>query len=161
MSIEACRWREPGGVSAARTICAFLESIGIAVEVSRLAGPGLVPGMAVHRGVVQVDPDDEVFPGDLLHEAGHIAVADPDRRATMVEIDDDPGEEMAAIAWSVAAARACEISLEVLFHPGGYQGGSAALIDAFTGSGTPGVPLLGWYGMTSEAAFPAMARWLR
>lgn len=160
-SLADCRWREPGGPAAARTICAFLATIGIAVEVAPLAGPSLVPGLAVHRGVVQVDPGGQAFPGDLLHEAGHIAVAHPDLRATLHEVGDDPGEEMAAIAWSVAAARACGISLEVLFHPEGYKGGADSMIAAFDGGGGPGVPLLGWYGMTGEAGFPAMSRWLR
>ncbi len=160
-ALAECRWREPGGPAAARTICAFLESIGIAVELAVPAGPGVVPGLAVHRGAVQVDPDGEAFPGDLLHEAGHIAVADPQCRATLEAVGDDPGEEMAAIAWSVAAARASGVPLEVLFHPEGYKGGADSLIAAFEGGGGAGVPLLGWYGMTGDAGFPAMARWLR
>jgi hypothetical protein len=103
----------------------------------------------------------------LLHEAGHIAIADPQRRAAMSDVGSDPGEEMAAIAWSVAAARACNIPLSVLFHPAGYKGDSESLIENFTEGRTFGVPLLAWWGMTQErgcadeTVFPAMKRWLR
>ena len=160
-ALAACRWREPGGPEAARTICAFLEAIGIAVEVAPIRVAGLLPGLAVHRGAVLIDPEAETFPGDLLHEAGHIAVTDPDFRATLDEVGDDPGEEMAAIAWSVAAARACGVPLEVLFHPEGYKGGVAAMIAAFADGRGPGIPMLAWYELAEPGAFPAMTRWLR
>ena len=57
-----------------------------------------------------------------------------------------------------------------MFHPHGYKGGSQALIDAFTGGGTPGVPLLQWYGMAADEKnaaergvepYPHMLRWVR
>lgn len=161
MTIAECRWREPGGVGAAQAICGFLDEIGITVEVAPIPTPGLLPGLAVHRGAVLVDPEAEVFPGDLLHEAGHIAVTSPELRATLDEVGDDPGEEMAAIAWSVAAARACGVPLEVLFHPEGYKGGAAAMIAAFADNRGPGIPMLGWYGLAGDAGFPTMTRWLR
>jgi hypothetical protein len=156
-----CNWQEPGGAVAARTICAFLDSIGIPVVLADYEDREFVPGMAVQSGRIMVAPGGAGYPGDLLHEAGHIAVADPQRRAAMDEVGDDPGEEMAAIAWSVAAARACGIPLEVLFMPAGYKGGSPELIRDWETGQPFGVPLLGYWGMTSAAEFPKMRRWLR
>ena len=62
----------------------------------------------------------------------------------------DPGDEMAAIAWSVAAAHACDIPLDTLFMDEGYRGGAAALRTAFRGDGNIGVPMLAFFGMTAE-----------
>ena len=82
----------------------------------------------------------------------------------------DGGEEMASIAWSYAAAIHLGIEPAVVFHPDGYRGGSAAILDNFTHGRYFGVPLLQWFGMTFEPnqaetgggeAFPAMRRWIR
>jgi hypothetical protein len=167
MLIEDCSWHEPGGVDAASVICAFLEQIGIGVEIAPIKAETFVPGLAVVSGTIRIDPGTAAYPGDLLHEAGHIAVADPERRAAMSDVGPDPGEEMAAIAWSVAAAHACNIPLPVLFHPTGYKGDSESLIENFSEGRTFGVPLLAWWGMTKERGeegdmvFPVMKRWLR
>jgi hypothetical protein len=167
--VDCCRWLEPGGPAAARTIAAFLAGIGIELE----AGPtdaSVLPGMTVVGGCVRVDPAVPAYPGDLLHEAGHLAVCDPELRASVERIDDDPAEEMAAIAWSVAAARACGLDLDVVFHEDGYRGGAESLRAAFADGPSLGVPMLAWYGMTAEPhraaergmqPFPTMARWLR
>ena len=161
MSLGTCRWHEPGGLAAAETIAAFLGSAGITLAVEPLTGPSFVPGLAIDRGAIQIEPGGAAYPGDLLHEAGHIAVAEPERRAALSDVGTDAGEEMAAIAWSVAAARACGIGLEVLFHPAGYKGESDWLRGVFEQGQPFGVPLLGWYGLTSAADFPKMTRWLR
>ncbi|HEY0150317.1 MAG TPA: hypothetical protein VGB70_15115, partial [Allosphingosinicella sp.] len=63
-------------------ILAFLARIGIAAETAAIAGGTFLPGIAVRRGTLAVDPERLVWPGDLLHEAGHIAVTDPARRST-------------------------------------------------------------------------------
>jgi hypothetical protein len=168
-AIRQCRWREPGGLDEALRIGAFLQQIGIAIEAGPV-GESVLPGMTVLRGRVRVDPEIAAYPGDLLHEAGHVAVSDPATRDSIETVEPDPGDEMAAIAWSVAAARACGTALETLFFDGGYKGNAAALRAAFAGSGMVGVPMLAWFGMTAEPrraeewgapAFPAMTRWLR
>jgi hypothetical protein len=148
-------------LAAAQAICAFLEEIGIAIELRDYPDKEFVPGMAVIGGKVVIAQGGSGYPGDLLHEAGHIAVAEPELRAGLSEVGTDPGDEMAAIAWSVAAARACGVPLAVLFHPAGYKGGAAELVRDWEAGQPFGVPLLGWYGMTSAADFPAMTRWLR
>ncbi|MDJ0931938.1 hypothetical protein [Breoghania sp.] len=57
---------------------------------------------------------------------------------------------MATIAWSYAAARHLNISLEVLFHPAGYEGDAEALVENFSTGHYLGVPLLQLYGLTVE-----------
>ena len=168
-AVRQCRWREPGGIDAALQIGAFLEAIGIELEAAA-AGDSRLPGMTVFRGRVRIDPGVAAYPGDLLHEAGHLAVCDPATRASLERIEPDPGDEMAAIAWSVAAAHACGIALDVLFFDDGYLGAAGAFRDNFAANRTLGVPMLAWFGMTAEPhraaewdmpAFPAMTRWLR
>lgn len=161
MKLDSCRWHEPGGLAAAETIAAFLDSAGIPLRLEPLTGPSFVPGLAIEAGAIQIDPEGEAFPGDLLHEAGHIAVTEPGRRAALSDVGSDASEEMAAIAWSVAAARACGVRLDVLFHADGYKGGAHNLAADWEAGQPFGVPLLAWYGMTCAEAFPAMSRWLR
>jgi hypothetical protein len=161
LTLAECRWNEPGGTVAAQTIACFLETIGIAVQVGAVDGTTFLSGLAIRQGAIWVDPAAAAWPGDLLHEAGHIAVTQPERRAALGQPEADGGEEMAAIAWSVAAAQVCGVRLEVLFHPAGYKGGSDNLIADWEAGQPFGVPLLTWYGMTSAETYPAMTRWLR
>jgi hypothetical protein len=168
--VGRCQWREPGGMAAACAIARFLDDIGISVCAEAAPTATFLPGMEIRRGAICVDPATPAWPGDLLHEAGHIAVLEAAQRVDCGPLDATPADEMTAIAWSVAAAHACGVPLTVLFHPEGYAGGAEALIACFTGEGTVGVPLLACWGMSAEprraaalgrAPFPAMARWLR
>ena len=168
-AVRQCRWREPGGIESALQIGAFLDGIGIALETAPV-GESQLPGLTVFHGRVRIDPDVPAYPGDLLHEAGHLAVSDPASRASIERIEPDPGDEMAAIAWSVAAARACDIGLDVLFFDDGYLGAAKAFRENFAAGRTLGVPMLAAFGMTAEPhraaewempAFPVMTRWLR
>jgi hypothetical protein len=145
-------------------IIGFIRQIGLTVARGDVA-ESLLPGIAVRRGGLVVDEARLAHPGDLLHEAGHLALADPARRAMLDDVGDDAGEEMATLAWSYAAARHLGLDAAVVFHADGYRGGSEALIAAFEGGGGPGVPLLQWWGMTpgrqGKPPFPHMLRWLR
>lgn len=148
-------------------ILAFLASIGIPVEARALPDDTFLPGMALVDGVLCYDPGRRYEPGDLLHEAGHLAVAAPEDRAAG-PVQGDGGEEMAAIAWSYAAARAIGLPTEWLFHADGYLGGAQALIDNFEAGRWIGVPLLYCYDMTYQTAapdgtpgYPHMVRWVR
>lgn len=158
--------------SATEPILDFLSRIGIPVTIAETAADTFLPGIRIAGGTLILDPARPFHPGDLLHEAGHIALTEAPLRAGLDEVKDDPGEEMAALAWSYAAAHAIGLDPAILFHDQGYKGASQSLIDAFTapGGGGPGVPMLEWYGMTASArtaartgraAFPAMSRWLR
>ncbi|RYY23077.1 MAG: hypothetical protein EOP62_21395 [Sphingomonadales bacterium] len=146
------------GMSDTARILAFLDQVGIPV-IAEPVTDTLLPGATVRHGTLVYDPERLPWPGDLLHEAGHIAVTDPAVRATLPEIVHDPAEEMAAMAWSYAAALASGVAPAIVFHDGGYKGGGSNFLDSYADGGGIGVPMLRYYGMTS--AFPAMERWLR
>ncbi len=145
-------------------ILAFLAEIGIPAVREPVTGDSFLPGTLVRNGTLVFDPALP-YPGDLLHEAGHIAVTASELRPGLCEVANDPAEEMAAIAWSYAAALAIGIDPAVVFHPHGYRGGSAAILENFAVGRYFGVPMLQYYGMTAEkagpAVYPAMSSWLR
>lgn len=86
-------------------IVTFLNNIGIPTAEATLPEDTVLPAMTVRDGVLLYDPARLERPGDLLHEGGHIAVTDPALRATVSDFDEDRGgDEMAATAWSWAAA---------------------------------------------------------
>ena len=117
-----------------------------------------------------VDPARLLYPGDLLHEAGHLATMLPARRASTGEnAGSDMGDEIAAQTWSYAAAVHLGLPPEIVFHATGYKGSAATLIETYR-DGKAGVPLLQWMGLTldrkqaaaiSASPYPHMLRWLR
>ena len=151
-------------------IVAFLRAIGLTVRAGEIPGPTFLPGIVVEHGGLLFDPARLRFPCDLLHEAGHLAVVPPERRAaTHRDVGSDPAEEMMAIAWSYAAALHLGIDPALLFHHE-YKGGGPAILAAFAGGRGFGVPMLQWVGLTYDAArarpdggepYPHMRRWLR
>lgn len=171
VTASACTWRdEGGGAVAAARILPFLEEVGIEVDWIGEYKEQLLGGLAIVGGRILIDPEIPVWPGDLLHEAGHIAVVDAADRPTLGPIEADATDEMAAIAWSYAASLPCELSMRHLFHHGGYRGDSAALITSYATGHYIGAPMLGLYGMTADLrtalaeglpAFPSLSRWLR
>lgn len=151
-------------------IVAFLREIGVEVRAAEISAETILPGIDVYHGAILVDESKLAYPGDLLHEAGHVAVTPSEKRK---RLDGDVGkkasEEMMAIAWSYAAAVHLQLDLRVLFHSGGYKGWSESLIENFTEGRYFGVPMLQWIGLTvdekraeemSVAAYPRMVRWL-
>jgi hypothetical protein len=156
--------------STTRQIVAFLEAIGLSVRCGQLYEPTVLPGLTVERGVLVIDPAAIRWPGDILHEAGHLAVLTPAQRSSVTHnFGSDGGYEMAAIAWSWAAR--CHLGLDpsVVFHEDGYQAGSGSLIENFSAGRYVGVPILQWLGLTVDAAraaelgidpYAAMVRWL-
>lgn len=153
----------------------FLLDIGLMVRPEALEESTFLPGIKIDRGSLLVDESKLLHPGDLLHEAGHLAVAEPGRRqAISGKIVPDEGqrggEEMAAIAWSYAAAVYLGLDPSIVFHRGGYKGDSDALLDNFTNGRYIGVPLLQWMSMTADGErarqagiepCPKMIAWLR
>lgn len=162
------RWRtDGGGEDTARRCLAFLDRIGITTGRLGSGEAQLLDGLAILGGRLLIDPEVPVWPSDLLHEAGHIALAPAEDRAALGPIIADGGDEMAAIAWSFAASRECGVPLGQLFHDGGYRSNSAMLREAFASGAYIGAPMLGYYGLCDPAGhpgdhpFPAMRRWLR
>jgi hypothetical protein len=152
-----------------RALVRFVSGVGIAVERCNLPEPTFLPGIAIRRGALLIDETRLAYPGDVLHEAGHIAVTTPDKRHGD-EFAPDAGEELASIAWSYAALRALGLDPAILFHPAGYKAAAANIVENFGAGRYFGVPLLACWGMTVDpsrhragepAPFPHMLRWLR
>lgn len=163
------QWLGENGAAEAGLILDFLASIGISV-VAGYTGDSVLNGMTVRYGAIIVDAAIPAWPGDLLHDAGHVAMTEPGIRQELDKVSDDPAEEMGAIAWSVAAACEIGIPLEAIFHKAGYKGAAQNYIDSFRTDPSIGVAYLAWLGMTAEPrraaesgipAFPVMQRWLR
>ncbi len=146
-------------------IVGFLREIGLEVRFAPVRPDSVLPGIDVDGGSLVVDEPALLHPGDLLHEAGHLAVLSPGRRREACgrfdaggRRDTLDGQEMAAIAWSYAAALHLGVDPAVVFHPAGYRGSSRAIVENFGAGRYFGVPILGWLGMT--AAYPVMFDWL-
>src|SRR4051812_24975683 len=85
-------------------IVSFLREIGLKVETGTLEEPTFLPGLEMRYGTLIVDEAKLKYPGDLLHEAGHLAVKRAEaRQAASGSANIEDYEEMAAIAWSYAA----------------------------------------------------------
>lgn len=153
----------------------FLEEIGISVIEKNLEEDTFLPGLTLGPGVVYVDYEKLKYPGDILHEAGHLAVTTSEERnrAGTEEMATDwptQGEEIAAMLWSYAASKHLDLPIEFVFHPNGYKNNSDWLISNFNGENYIGLPLLEWAGLAfskeravkeGKAPFPVMVKWLR
>lgn len=158
------------------TIVGFLRGIGIDVQACRIDGNTFLPAIRISGGGLQYDPLRLQHPGDLLHEAGHIATTATEARH---QLNDDlqtaaaavPSaiDEVEAIAWSWAALVHLGLPGEVLFHPAGYKGQASSLLLGFGLGVYPGAAGLARRGMCklpAQAAaeglepYPRMQRWL-
>lgn len=153
----------------------FLNRIGIEARRGPVPACSFLPGVRVSSGQLVYDPESLRWPGDLLHEAGHVAVAPAKIRATLndgVELPADVAfaSEAEATAWAYAAVQELQLDPAVLFHGGGYQGASEGLIATFSVGVYPGAAGLARAGLThvgEEArasglpVYPEMLRWLR
>jgi len=152
-------------------IVAFLREIGLDVQARALSEPTFLPGVHIEHGGLAVDPTRLTYPGDLLHEAGHLAVVPPAERAAMHgDAGGDQANEMMAIGWSYAALVHLGLDPAVVFHAGGYQDGGQTYLRNFAEGRYLAVPMLQWVGLTLDqkraceegvAPYPHMLRWLR
>jgi hypothetical protein len=150
-------------------LTAFVHSLGIEVRETPLPDKTFLPGLDVRHGALLLDKDRLAHPGDILHEAGHVAVADPAVRNAPTLSPDD-GDELTTIAWSYAALRHLGLDPALVFHSAGYRGEAEAIIENFTAGRYFGTPLLQLYGMCCEPPlaavkgvppYPHMLRWMR
>ncbi len=157
-------------------IVQFLRGIGLDCREEKLDQNTFLPGIDIRNGALLYDAELLLYPGDLLHDAGHLAVLSPLDRANATSPSnlngdlDEGAAEMAAIAWSWAAAQHINLPEEILFHPNGYKGGAQSLADNFSAGRFIGLPILVWKGMTNDSAndgaadklaYPKMMHWLR
>lgn len=150
-------------------IISFLHRIGIHAKLSSVDDSAFLPGLYIHGGTLIIDTERLKYPGDILHEAGHIAVTAPDQRASLTgdvhKCGHGPAEEMAAIAWSWAALKEIGLMADVLFHQQGYKGGSTSYIEAFENQQYFGYPMLVYWRLTNNpdepGGYPQMLTWLR
>ena len=154
----------------AKRITDFLTSIGLQVREQDLPDATFLPGIAVREGVLVVDEARLLYPGDLLHEAGHLALMASAERATAngeVVHEDPQAWEAGVVAWSYAAAMHLGIDFSVVLHDAGYQGKSKALLRTYGLGVYPGVGTLAALGLTRVGVnvegpqYPKMVRWLR
>lgn len=153
----------------------FLRAIGIPVHFRPIDTDSFLPGIRIENGEIVVDMEKLKYPGDILHEAGHIAVVPAKERSTLneqtiIQREQREAEEMMAIAWSYAACVYLNIDASFVFHNEGYKGGGSSIADNFKNGNYFGVPMLQWVGMALEKknkeepdkpVYPAMLQWLR
>ena len=154
---------------------AFLQAIGIEVHFRRIGTGTFLPGLSIEQGCIIIDKESLKYPGDILHEAGHIAVVPALERATLnatviEKRQNREAEEMMAIAWSYAACIHLNIDPKIVFHDDGYKGGGSSIADNFRQKRYFGLPMLQWIGLTADEKnagllnippYPHMIKWLR
>jgi hypothetical protein len=152
----------------------FLNSIGIETVFKNIDYESFLPGISIEDGVIVIDKEKFKYPGDILHEAGHIAVVPLDERVTLnaQSIEKRSGresEEMMAIAWSYAACLHLNIDPYFVFHENGYKGGGNYIADQFNAKQYFGVPMLQWIGLCVDEKnaanlhvdpYPKMIKWV-
>ncbi len=156
-------------------ILAFLSDVEVPVREGIVPADAVLPGVLVSRGELVIDRAAIRWPGDLLHEAGHIAVTPADHRVELDGALESSNQaphsgEVEATAWAYAAIVHLGLDPAVLFHEGGYHGQSQSLIQTFSLGVYPGAFGLAQAGMTAVGAeaermggptYPRMRRWLR
>jgi hypothetical protein len=152
----------------------FLYEIGIETFFEKLEEPCFLPGLSIRNGSIIIDKEVLSYPGDILHEAGHIAVVPFAERNTLTassieKRENREAEEMMAIAWSYAACIHLGLDPYIVFHDEGYKGGGSYIADNFGNKNYFGLPMLQWKGMALDEvnaarqnlpAYPRMMKWV-
>jgi hypothetical protein len=152
----------------------FINEIGIATEFRESEDKYcFLPGLLIEKGTIIIYKSQLKYPGDILHEAAHLAVVPKEERETLNSTaiatrTNTEAEEMMAIAWSYAACIHLQIDPLFVFHEHGYKDGGRWIVENFNKGNYFGVPVLQWLGMTTtipgnsnQPVFPAMLKWLR
>jgi len=149
----------------------FILQIGLPVFKETIKEETFLPGVLVRNGGLAIDEERLLYPGDLLHEAGHLATLTPQKRVEVYnDVSKNAGDELVTLAWSYAAAKYLNLELNILFHDNGYKGDSSWLVEHYRNGGEMGLPLLEWMGLSygykraekeKVQSFPAMQKWLR
>src|SRR5688572_22864964 len=163
----------PNDISTFEKCIVFLNDIGIQTIFSEVDTNSFLPGLSIEKGMIIIDSNLLQHPGDILHEAGHIAVVPAADRSRLTEEaiikrKNREAEEIMAIAWSYAVCIHLNIDPYFVFHDEGYKEGSAYIIDSCNDNSYLGLPMLQGIGMTADEknarrlhipAYPHMIRW--
>ena len=166
---------ERAAVDDLETILAFLDEIELPASEGFVPTDSFLPGIRIERGTLVLDRLALRWPGDLLHEAGHIAVTPSALRPALddaleASVPVPHAGEAEATAWAYAAIARLRLHPSVLFHEGGYRGHSPGLVMSYSCGVYPGAFGLAQAGMTVIGAearqagvppYPWMTRWLR
>jgi hypothetical protein len=158
-----------------KTVVNFLKEIGIPVHFKTIDYSTFLPGISIEKGELIIDEEKLLYPGDVLHEAGHIAVVPTADRNnldehTIEKREHREAEEMMTIAWSYAVCVHLDIDATFVFHDEGYKNGGSHIAENFNQGHYFGVPMLQWTGMALERKkeeqpdwpiYPKMLKWLR
>lgn len=157
-------------------ILSFLTEIGLPATEGAVPEDAFLPGVLIRDGGLLVDTRTCLCAGDILHEAGHLAVLPPAIRSRINhDVDaslaalrkdhpgshEDPtwicawtGGDTSAIAWSYAAAVAVGMPTEAIFIQEGYQSALGInpmmLHDQIAQGLFPGIQLLARAGLTAS-----------
>lgn len=145
----------------------FLKEIGITVVEKSLTEPTFLPGIKIVGHTIYVDRSLLIATGDILHEAGHLAVTEAEFRDKIgtPEVPTDwpkDGDEFGAMLWSYAALTHLKLPSEVVFHDDGYKDQADWLREQYAAGTYIGLPLFIWMGFCDdEVQFPRVKKWLR
>lgn len=150
-------------------ICDFLDRIGIDYSFGPAGDDSFLPGLRIDAGKVVIDREVVPYPGDILHEAGHLALVPGEERPTLdqeslAKRESGQGEEIACQLWTFLVCREIGLPPQVVFHEGGYRGGSDWFIENYENGIYMGLPLLTWMGVTEPELVdgkPVVKQWLR
>ena len=145
---------------------AFLDRIGIPYSEGELDGEGFLPGLRIVDGGLVIDRTKLKYPGDILHEAGHIALTNPDKRQSLNQAVLDAqsrkeSEEVGVELWSYLAAKEIGVPPEIVFHSDGYKGSGEHLVSQYEKGNLIGLPLLIWMGVCAPGDPLRVVSWLR
>jgi hypothetical protein len=154
----------------------FLNNVvGIETSFRTIGNKSFLPGLLISKGTIIIDKDALEHPGDILHEAGHIAIVPAFERLGLsekgiIKRKNRESEEIMAIAWSYAACIHLSIDPFFVFHEEGYRGGRDFITDSCRDKNYIGLDMLENIGMTvtekrskrsNQPSFPHMIKWLR
>ncbi|HQU86824.1 MAG TPA: hypothetical protein PKY59_27065 [Pyrinomonadaceae bacterium] len=153
----------------------FLNGIGLKIHPKKLDEKTFLKGILIENGEIFVDENLLDHPGDILHEAGHIATAPAAIRPQLSDTVTVPDSnmdtmELAAMLWSYAAAVHLQIDPRIVFHPHGYYGRSESILFNFSLGMFMSISILEEaemaYGQNLAnqkglEIFPKMYKWLR
>lgn len=173
MTANPTTGQQPFTNEMAKKMIDFVRSIGIEVKHGSVPDNPLIPGIRVQHGVMLIDENNLTYPGDILYQAGRIAILPATERDAYHGEDHkdnnwEAAQAMAAMCWAWAALTHLQIAPEVVFHNGGYKGQSTQIIQGYQSGAFMGLPIMQMYEMAYEPhqatarglqAFPFMYKW--